>query len=169
MIEISKLYDSDKIRIITCKNEENNILFEKIMKYNFEDSLKDEFLMYEYLRNKNNILFENFSNYYEINIDKHDKINLVIPYIDKNIDIEFDFTDLFEAFLDDYEDVSEIKKIYIIITDYDKTKLTYYYYFKKTKKFDINLINEILLKLNQLHDLNFIHGDCHLSNILIKL
>jgi serine/threonine protein kinase len=74
--------------------------------------------------------------------------------------------------LDDENKSDEIDKIFLIMANYDITKMRFYDYFLVNNNTyndmdNINNINNILLKLKELHTLNFIHGDFHTSNILI--
>lgn len=199
MFTVSKLLNSKKIRIITYKDDNKNIFFSKIIKYDFSsrtkrdylqykylvyddtiyEGIKKEYLMYKYLVDRNNNSFENFNIYEEIKIkDVSEKVELNFDYKDKKYCIELDICDLldYEADEEDKEDKGDennskenIDKICIIISDYDNTKIRFYDYFLKDNTLNdiFNNINNILLKLKGLHELNFIHGDFHTSNILI--
>lgn len=187
MFTISKLLKSKKIRIITYEDNIKNIFFNKIIKYDFSthsrrnyltykysddnaynefkcEGIKREYLMYKYLVDQNNS-FENFNIYQEIEIKDFNNIELKFNYNDQEICIELNTNDL----LDEDDSKENIDKICIIISDYDNTKIRFYDYFLKINiSNDIfNNINNILLKLKGLHELNFIHGDFHTSNILI--
>ena len=171
MFTLSKLFKSNKIRVISYEDSIKNIFFSKIIKYDFEDSTKKEYLINKYLVDRNNNSFENFNIYEEIKIkDISGKVELKINYKDENFSIELDICDLLDG--NEYydEDSKEnIDKICIMISDYDNTKMRFYDYFLKNHDYDniFNNINSILLKLKGLHELNFIHGDFHTSNILI--
>lgn len=193
MFTLSKLLNSKKIRIISYKDDQN-IFFNKIIKYDFSsrskrnyltykysddtynefncEGIKREYLMYKYLVDRNNNSFENFNIYQEIEIKDSKNIELKFNYNDQDICIELDLNDLLEDEEDEENEDNwekNIDKICIMIADYDKTKIRFYDYFLKNYDYDniFNNINSILLKLKDLHKLNFIHGDFHTSNILI--
>ena len=113
MFTLSKLFKSNKIRVISYEDSIKNIFFSKIIKYDFEDSTKKEYLMNKYLIDRNNDSFENFNIYEEIEIkDISGKVELKINYKDENFSIELDICDLLDG--NEYYDEDRYRGYWIV-------------------------------------------------------